>query len=688
MTVSTTSVAPSSITGTSTICAGASTTLTASGGTLGTGATLQWYSGTCGGTSVGTGASITVSPSTSTTYYVRAEGTCDTSACASQLVTVNTAPVIVTNPTPSTTLVVGSSFTLSVVVSGTVSSYQWFRGSTLLTGATSSTLTIPSIVTGDADNHTCRVTGPCGTVTSAIGVLIIPVSIAGDPRCVPVPFEPTGVFTETAARNLGVDNPDCDTINSNSASSSSEVGEPFGSAAGAGGYQRTMWYRMNSPTCAATSVRFSTNTSPTDFNTRLTAYLRVDPLVCDGPMVELRSVDDDGAGAMPSASTVLLTPGTGLSGSNTFFPGKIIYAQVSGFSGASGNYGLIVDVDAPDVTLGAITASTAVVNFPSAASAYGTLSNVYLRYRKVGDPVYSYHHTIYSGSATTATITGLISGASYDVWLMYRCMPTDDRWVSRKVTFSTAAGCAGPIATPTVIASPSPLGVACSSVDVSWTPTVSATSYTIRWALASSPSRYSQRVITAPASSYTITGLLPGTNYIVWVITKCGLAQFTSPIASFSTCGALARMSNPDGSTEEGVYTYNNMEFHHLAINEISMAIDVENGEVNITKIDGTEGESTTPLMTSIKMIDNMSINPNPARTEATLGYFLPSESESMTITIFDAQGKEVSTELISDPSMIGNYVINLSNCSSGLYFVKATTGNFNETRKLLLDKD
>jgi hypothetical protein len=266
-------------------------------------------------------------------------------------------------------------------------------------------------------------------------------------------------------------------------------------------------------------------------------------------------------------------------------------------------------------------------------------------------------------------------------------MPTDDRWVSRKVTFSTTAGCAGPIATPTVVASPTPAGIACTSVDVAWTPTASATSYTIRWALASSPSRYASRVITAPASSYTITGLLTGSNYIVWVITKCGTAQFTSPTASFTTCGAIPRMANPDVTTEEGVYAYNNMEFHHLSISDISMSIDVDNGEVNLIKIDGSEGE-TTPLITSIKMIDNMSINPNPAKTEATLSYILPTESESMSITIFDAQGKEVSSELISDPSVIGDYVINLSNYASGLYFVKATTGNFSETRKLVVDKD
>jgi hypothetical protein len=89
VTVNTLSVAPSSITlGASPICSGASTTLTQVGGTLGTGASYKWYTGSCGGTLVGTGASITVTPTATTIYYVRAEGTCNTTTCASNTLTV------------------------------------------------------------------------------------------------------------------------------------------------------------------------------------------------------------------------------------------------------------------------------------------------------------------------------------------------------------------------------------------------------------------------------------------------------------------------------------------------------------------------------------------------------------------------------------------------------------------------
>jgi M6 family metalloprotease-like protein len=73
------------------ICSGSSSTLTVSGGSLGTGASWQWYSGSCGGLFMGTGNSISVSPEFTTSYYVRAEGgTCNiTTACSIVTLTVH-----------------------------------------------------------------------------------------------------------------------------------------------------------------------------------------------------------------------------------------------------------------------------------------------------------------------------------------------------------------------------------------------------------------------------------------------------------------------------------------------------------------------------------------------------------------------------------------------------------------------
>jgi len=61
------------------ICPGISVILGITGGTLGTNASWKWYTGSAGGTLVGTGSTLTVTPSVTTTYYVRAEGDCNTS---------------------------------------------------------------------------------------------------------------------------------------------------------------------------------------------------------------------------------------------------------------------------------------------------------------------------------------------------------------------------------------------------------------------------------------------------------------------------------------------------------------------------------------------------------------------------------------------------------------------------------
>ncbi|WP_369769682.1 T9SS sorting signal type C domain-containing protein [Flavobacterium sp. WC2416] len=89
ITLSTSSAVPTTITAPTTICVGSSTSLTVSGGTLGGGASAKWYSGSCGVTLVGSGNTISVSPTITTTYYVRYEGSCNSTSCISTTVTVN-----------------------------------------------------------------------------------------------------------------------------------------------------------------------------------------------------------------------------------------------------------------------------------------------------------------------------------------------------------------------------------------------------------------------------------------------------------------------------------------------------------------------------------------------------------------------------------------------------------------------
>ena len=155
------------------IVTGGSVTLSVVGGNLGNGATWNWFSGTCGGTFIGTGASIVVSPTANTTYFVRAQGSCVTTGCRSKAITVTQpcgATSVSSNATGNT-VCSGSNVTLSVVGStGTGGNWKWYRsscGGTLVgTGA--------SITVAPTANTTYFVRsegGTCG-VTSCMSIAI------------------------------------------------------------------------------------------------------------------------------------------------------------------------------------------------------------------------------------------------------------------------------------------------------------------------------------------------------------------------------------------------------------------------------------------------------------------------------------------------------------------------------------
>lgn len=168
-----------------TACPGHNDTLRVTSGLLNSAASWKWYTGSCGGTLAGTGASIIVSPSVTTTYYARGEGGCVTpGSCGTLTVTVSPPPSVITGvtsicpATPDTLNDPGggtwSSSNTTVATVGSSSGIVW--------GITSGTTTItyslvpgcyatvrvvvypvPSAITGV--NHLC--TGVVTTLTDA-----------------------------------------------------------------------------------------------------------------------------------------------------------------------------------------------------------------------------------------------------------------------------------------------------------------------------------------------------------------------------------------------------------------------------------------------------------------------------------------------------------------------------------------
>jgi len=156
------------------ICPGQSTTLTVQGGSLGSGAVWRWYTGSCGGTLVGTGASINVSPATTTTYYVRAEGDCNTTTCASVSVTVKTQSTAPTGiSTDNNNFCPGGSANLTVTGGslGTGATWRWY---TVSCGGTSvgsgASISVSPIVT---TTYYVRAEGDCNTTTCATTTITV-----------------------------------------------------------------------------------------------------------------------------------------------------------------------------------------------------------------------------------------------------------------------------------------------------------------------------------------------------------------------------------------------------------------------------------------------------------------------------------------------------------------------------------
>jgi hypothetical protein len=78
---------------------------------------------------------------------------------------------------------------------------------------------------------------------------------------------------------------------------------------------------------------------------------------------------------------------------------------------------------------------------------------------------------------------------------------------------------------------------------------------------------------------------------------------------------------------------------------------------------------------------------PNPFNPVTKIDFSIP-KNGTVTLKIYDLLGKEVVT-LINKEMNSGSYTVNFdaSKLSSGTYFYKLTSGNFSETKKMLMIK-
>ncbi len=78
---------------------------------------------------------------------------------------------------------------------------------------------------------------------------------------------------------------------------------------------------------------------------------------------------------------------------------------------------------------------------------------------------------------------------------------------------------------------------------------------------------------------------------------------------------------------------------------------------------------------------------PNPFNPSTNINFSIP-KSGLVTLKVYDMTGKEVAT-LVNEVRTAGNYLVgfNASGLPSGVYFYKVSSGNFADTKKMLLTK-
>ena len=517
---------------------------------------------------------------------------------------------------------------------------------------------------------------------NTFGICItVPPAPPGDGICFPVTaFVVMDYANWMSTKHDASTNPNIDTLVATNSGASYQAGEPMGSCTGGTTPNSTVWYTFDAPSCAATSVRFSTNNSFTNFNTRLAVYRRAIIGDCTSAYTEIACNDNGGAGTPAGASEIVLTPGTG---PGTYVPGDRYQVQVSGNGGATGNYGLVIDVNAPDCSVSSITTTGATISWPSVATLSGAGHlGFYVRYRP-SSSTSGYVQIPVDVLTSTRTLTGLNPGTSYDVWVVYICQ--DGFWFSTKQTFTTTPACSvtGPMAAPNVDS----VAGHCNRALVTWSAVPGATRYRVLWRRTSTPTSVSWVDVNA-ALSYTAT-LTYNQTWQIWVQAFCdspGPAQsVTSPFRTFTTCTAPAMVMPP----AEVNVSHSGVDYINTPIQDVMMYV-VKDMKSEVRSIDFNDYDSKLERRVADVSTSNkaeISVFPNPAENNATISYSFNKEVSSVKVLVTSMQGQLMESLEVAQPGLFGNIELNLAKYASGIYIIRIQAGDVQNMTKLVVNK-
>ncbi|GAA4382657.1 T9SS type A sorting domain-containing protein [Hymenobacter koreensis] len=153
------------------ICAGQTTTLTAS--YSGAGATYQWFNAADLNTPIGSGPTLPVSPTATTTYQVNASSS-DCGALTRRVTVTVAAPTVAVSPN-APVICTGGSTTLTAASNNPGATFSWSPSTGLSATTGASVVASPTANT----TYTVTATTDCGTTTSQVAVTVVPAATFG-----------------------------------------------------------------------------------------------------------------------------------------------------------------------------------------------------------------------------------------------------------------------------------------------------------------------------------------------------------------------------------------------------------------------------------------------------------------------------------------------------------------------------
>lgn len=192
--------------------------------------------------------------------------------------------------------------------------------------------------------------------------------------------------------------------------------------------------------------------------------------------------------------------------------------------------------------------------------------------------------------------------------------------------------------------------------------------------------------------AHTRDGGLTWTPY--WSIGLFGSGSSFATLSSFILVGLNSSFVSTDGGV---TWTERETNISSSYLQAVSFANPSDGWAVGesgvILKWDG--GSLPDDSLTSIKEFGNdipsgfelQQNYPNPFNPVTTIKYAIPG-TRFVSLKVYDLLGKEIAN-LVNEEKTIGSYEVNFNgnDLSSGIYYYRMNTGDFSETKKLLLLK-